>query len=73
MTLADQVEKFGKDFISIPVTNVRYWKQLEMNIGEVLVGCEKHPINSTIAFEFYDMLNDTTALAYKHLEHYQNE
>ena len=73
MTLDKQIEKFGKEFVSVPVKNIRYWAELEMHIGEVLVGDSKHPTNSTIAFEFYDELGDNTAIAYKPLDHYRRD
>ena len=65
MSLEKAIENFGKNFVSIPVKNVRYWNEMEMYVGEVVIGDKEHPKNSTIAFEFYDGINKEVCLAYK--------
>ena len=71
MTLDKHIEKFGKEFVSIPVKNVRYWEDFKVYIGETMLGCEYHPKHSTIAFEFFDTLNNEVALAYKPMSCYK--
>jgi len=73
MTLQEQIEKFGTEFATIPVNNIRYWNELEMYIGEVVIGCEAHPVKSTIGFEFYEELSPGLTVAYKPLDCYRNE
>ena len=70
MTLEKHIERFGTEFVSIPVTNIRYWEDLEMYLGEILIGDARHPEGSSICFEFYDQLTDETAIAYKPLSCY---
>jgi hypothetical protein len=71
MSLDKHIEKFGKEFVSIPVCNLRYWKDLGMYIGETLVADKNHSISSTIAFEFFDELGKDVFLAYKPLSCYK--
>ena len=73
MSIDKHIEKFGKEFIALPVKNVRYWAELGMHIGEVLVGNSSHTTNSTIAFEFYDKLDENSVMAYKPTDHYKKE
>ena len=71
MTLEQAVENFKGNFVSIPVDNVRYWDDLEMYIGEVIVGTEHHPTGSSIAFEFKDDIGGGKYIAYKPLDCYR--
>jgi len=73
MSLEKHIEKFGKEFVSIPVKDVRYWDALEMYIGNV-TDCDKyHPIDSTIAFEFYDENENGQCIAYKPLSCFRRD
>ena len=70
MTLEQALENFKEGFVSVPVTNVRYLDELEMYIGEVIMGDQYHPKDSSIAFEFFDGVNETMCVAYKPLTCY---
>ena len=70
MTIEKHIEKFGAEFVSIPVQNIRYWDDLEMYLGELMAGDGRHPVGSSIAFEFYDQLTEDVGIAYKPLECY---
>ena len=71
MTLEKHIEKFGTDFVTIPVGELKYWHDFEIYIGNVLVGDTKHPKGSTIAFEFFDDIGKDTYVAYKPLNCYK--
>ena len=62
MSLEKAIKNFGEQFVSIPVKNVRYWHELEMYIGEVIVGDKAHPKRSSIAFEFKDDIGNVMQL-----------
>ncbi len=71
MTLEKAIENFGKQFVSIPVENVKYWDEMEMYIGEVVVGDKTHPKHSIIAFEFKDDIGNGRYIAYKPMDCYR--
>jgi hypothetical protein len=71
LSLDEHIKKFGKEFVSIPVNKPKYWDDMGMYIANVMVGTEKHPFNSSIAFEFFDHLSNGTYLAYKPLDCYR--
>ena len=70
MTLEKAIESFGKNFVSIPVENIRYWDDLEMYLGDVIIGTKHHPEGSSIAFEFYDDIGGYRFIAYKPMNCY---
>lgn len=71
MSLEKHIEKYGGDFVAIPVTNIRYWNLIERHIGEVLTDCDcRHPKGSTISFEYFDKYDENVSLAYKPLSDY---
>ena len=46
MTLEKAIESFGKNFVSIPVENIRYWDDLEMYLGDVIISPEIAKLNA---------------------------
>lgn len=70
MTLDKAIENFGKNFISIPIENIRYWNDLEVYMGDVIVGTKHHSSGSSIAFEFFDDIGGGKYIAYKPLNCY---
>ena len=71
MTLEKHIEKFGDNFVSIPVKDIKYWEEYEMYIGNVVIGDKIHPKGSTIGFEFFDDIGNNTYIAYKPLNCYR--
>ena len=70
MTLERHLEKFGTDFVTVPVRNVRLWEDYGIYVGEVVMSCDMHPTGSTIGFEFYDELSLDVYVAYKTIDAY---
>ena len=73
MTLEEQLKKFGREFASYPVKDLKYNELMEIHEGEVLHGDINHPTGKVIAFEFYDVLDKNVAIAYKPVRGYGNK